>query len=128
MQCHVLCHAAIVYPHTSMWDTEGPDTGRPQALEIEQRASTIVREGGNIVGAGQCKVGFVVFPQFIAGIASSLPSPKELTLDLQSRIKNSVAEWDRTSQGPDMHLRSCASGKRKAIWHGVMPWMWIGSM
>ena len=65
--------------------------GGAPALEIEQRASAILNIASEVVTAGRFDLRFIVFPIFIAGVASNSPSQKMAALDLLSAIEGSEA-------------------------------------
>ncbi|OAX83466.1 hypothetical protein ACJ72_02168 [Emergomyces africanus] len=82
-----LFHASLIYSHTSMWPCQCIETGGGPALEISQRSTAILHVASSIVHAGRFDLRFIVFPLFMAGVASSSSSQKMLALDLLSSIE-----------------------------------------
>lgn len=81
-QSSTLLHACLIYSYTSMWPTQEVETGGAPALEVEQRVSNILQVGTSIVNSGRFDLRFIVFPLFMAGVATSSGSQKMLALDL----------------------------------------------
>ncbi|KAL2386352.1 hypothetical protein RJZ90_000748 [Blastomyces dermatitidis] len=82
-----LFHASLIYSYTSMWPGQCIETGGGPALEISQRTTAILHVASSIVHAGRFDLRFIVFPLFMAGVASSSSSQKMLALDLLSSIE-----------------------------------------
>ncbi|EER42675.1 conserved hypothetical protein [Histoplasma capsulatum H143] len=82
-----LFHASLIYSYTSMWSSQSIETGGGPALEISQRTTAILHVASSIVHAGRFDLRFIVFPLFMAGVASSSSSQKMLALDLLSGIE-----------------------------------------
>ncbi|KKZ64832.1 hypothetical protein EMCG_09280 [[Emmonsia] crescens] len=82
-----LFHATFIYSHTSMWPSQCIETGGGPALEISQRTTAILHIASSIIHAGRFDLRFIVFPLFMAGVASSSSSQKMLALDLLSGIE-----------------------------------------
>ncbi|KLJ07578.1 hypothetical protein EMPG_16936 [Blastomyces silverae] len=82
-----LFHASLIYSYTSMWPGQCIETGGGPALEISQRTTAILQVVSSIVHAGRFDLRFIVFPLFMAGVASSSSSQKMLALDLLSSIE-----------------------------------------
>ncbi|OJD27852.1 hypothetical protein ACJ73_00755 [Blastomyces percursus] len=82
-----LFHASLIYSYTSMWSGQCIETGGGPALEISQRTTAILHVVSSIVHAGRFDLRFVVFPLFMAGVASSSSSQKMLALDLLSSME-----------------------------------------
>ncbi|QSS62291.1 hypothetical protein I7I51_04468, partial [Histoplasma capsulatum] len=82
-----LFHASLIYSYTSMWSSQSIETCGGPALEISQRTTAILHVASSIVHAGRFDLRFIVFPLFMAGVASSSSSQKMLALDLLSGIE-----------------------------------------
>ncbi|KAK2806917.1 hypothetical protein FQN51_005717 [Onygenales sp. PD_10] len=82
-----LFHACFIYSYTSMWPNQLLETGGGPALEISQRATAILHVASSIINADRFDLRFIVFPLFMAGVASSSGSQKMLAVDLLSSIE-----------------------------------------
>jgi hypothetical protein len=71
-----------------MWPSQRIETGGGPIVEIERSTSSILKVAEEIVNANRFNLRFIVFPIFMAGIASSSGSQKMLALDLLSSIGN----------------------------------------
>jgi len=83
-QASSLYRACIIYSHTSMWPAQRMDTGPESDDEIALCATTILKTAEDITEAGNLQLRFIVFPLFMAGVASSSGSDKMLALDLMT--------------------------------------------
>jgi hypothetical protein len=70
-----------------MWPSQRIETGGGPIAEIERSTSSILQVAEEIVNASRFNLRFIVFPIFMAGIASSSGSQKMLALDLLSSIE-----------------------------------------
>jgi Fungal specific transcription factor domain len=79
-----LYRACLIYSHTSMWPSQRLDTGPEYDTEIAQCVSDVLRIGDRIVSSEQLHLRFVIFPLFMAGVASTDGNEKMLALELIS--------------------------------------------
>ena len=86
-QANALYRACLIYSHTSMWPSQRLDTGPEYDAEIAQCVSEVLRIGDRVVSSEQFHLRFVVFPLFMAGIASTDGNEKMLALELISSME-----------------------------------------
>lgn len=89
--------ACLIYSHTSMWPTQRMDTGPEFDDEIAQCVSEILGVAESIVSAGRLELRFIVFPLFMAGVASSSGADKMQALDLVSSMEKEGIGSNTTS-------------------------------
>jgi Fungal specific transcription factor domain len=82
-----LSRACLIYSHTSMWPSQRLDTAPEYDAEIAQCVSEVLRIGDRVVRNEQYHLRFIVFPLFMAGIASADGNEKMLVLDLISSLE-----------------------------------------
>ena len=71
-----------------MWRSQGIEKGGGPIGEIGRSTSSILQVAEEIVSASRFDLRFIVFPVFMAGVASSSGSQKMLALDLLSSIES----------------------------------------
>ena len=90
-QLSALYQACLIYSHTSMWPSQRLDTGLEYDGEMAECVSEVLRIGERIVSAEQYHLRFIIFPLFMAGVASTDGNEKLLALELiMSMEKESV--------------------------------------
>jgi hypothetical protein len=82
-----LYRACLIYSHTSMWPSQRLDTGPDYDSEIAQCVTEVLRIGDSIVSNEQHHHRFVIFPLFMAGVASTDGTEKMLALELISSLE-----------------------------------------
>jgi Fungal specific transcription factor domain len=82
-----LYRACLIYSHTSMWPSQRLDTGPEYDGEIAQCVSEVLRIGDKIVSSEQYQLRFIIFPLFMAGVASTDGNEKMLALELISSME-----------------------------------------
>jgi Fungal specific transcription factor domain len=86
-QANALYRACIIYSHTSMWPSQRLDTGLEYEPEIARCISAVLRIGDGIVSNEQYHLRFIIFPLFMAGVASADGTEKMLALELISSME-----------------------------------------
>ncbi len=84
---NALYRACLIYSHTSMWPSQRLDTGPDYDAEIAQCVSEVLRIGDRVVSDEQYHLRFIIFPLFMAGIASTDGTEKMLALELISSME-----------------------------------------
>ncbi|MCJ1431713.1 hypothetical protein MMC27_001068 [Xylographa pallens] len=84
---YLLYRACLIYSHTSMWSTQRTDTNSVYLEEVTQCASEIIDVVSETVRRRQFEHGFVVFPLFLAGIATSSAADKTLAHELMKAME-----------------------------------------
>ena len=92
-----LYQACLLYSHTSMWPTQRLDTGPDFEDEIAQCVSEILHIATSIISTGRLDLRFIVFPLFMAGVASSSGAEKMQALDMISSMEKEVIGSNTTS-------------------------------
>jgi Fungal specific transcription factor domain len=82
-----LYRSCLIYSHTSMWPSQRLDTGPEFDPEIALCVAEILRIGDRIVSQEQHHLRFVIFPLFMAGVASIDGNEKMLALELISGME-----------------------------------------
>lgn len=83
-----LYRACLIYSHTSMWLSQRLDTGPEYDCEIAQCITEVLRIGDRVVSNEQYHLRFIIFPLFMAGVASTDGNEKMLALELISNMEN----------------------------------------
>jgi hypothetical protein len=86
-QASSLYRACLIYSHTSMWPSQRMDTGPEPDNDISECVTVILKVAEDILNAGHFELRFIVFPLFMAGVASSSGSDKMMALDLMSAME-----------------------------------------
>ncbi|MCJ1387812.1 hypothetical protein MMC18_000655 [Xylographa bjoerkii] len=84
---YLLYRACLIYSHTSMWSSQRTDTNSGYVEEVSQCASEIIDVVSETVRRRQFEHGFVVFPLFLAGIATSSAADKMLAHELMRAME-----------------------------------------
>ena len=84
---NALYRACMIYSHTSMWPSQRLDTGPAYDAEIAQCVVEVLRIGDRVVSSEQYHLRFIIFPLFMAGIASTDGNEKMLALELISGME-----------------------------------------
>ncbi|MCJ1317526.1 hypothetical protein MMC15_002851 [Xylographa vitiligo] len=84
---YLLYRACLIYSHTSMWSTQRTDTTSEYLEEVTKYASEIIDVVSGTVRRRQFEHGFVVFPLFLAGIATSSAEDKTLAHELMKEME-----------------------------------------
>lgn len=87
-QTYALYHACIIYSHTSMWPNQRLDSGPQLVQETTQSISRIIQLGHEITSNGFIERKFMVFPLFMAGIATQNPSDHQRVIQLLVAFEN----------------------------------------
>lgn len=82
-----LYRMCIIYSHTSMWPSQRLDTGPHYDLEIAHSVSEILRIGDRVISNQQHHLRFIIFPLFMAGVASTDGNEKRFALELMSSME-----------------------------------------
>ena len=104
-----LYQACMIYSLTSMWPTQRLDEVPAFDNEIEEYIAEILRIAGGIVAAGQLELRFIIFPLFMAGVASVSGSDKRRALDL---IKSMERESIGTNTSTTRRVLQLVYGKQ----------------
>lgn len=83
----VMYRACLIYSYTNMWPSQRMDTCPEFDDEIAQSVTEILQVADSIVSAGRLELRFIVFPLFMAGVASSSGADKMQALDLISSME-----------------------------------------
>ena len=75
-----------------MWSTQRLEAGELPALEMEEHATSIFDIANELVQQNRLNSDFIVFPVFVAGVASTSSSLKGTALDLLLRIDRNTAD------------------------------------
>lgn len=86
-QANALYRACLIYSHTSMWPSQRLDTGLEHDSELARCVSEILKIGDKIVTNEQYHLRFIIFPLFMAGVASTDGNEKMLALELISSME-----------------------------------------
>lgn len=86
---NALYRACLIYSHTSMWPSQRLDTGPEYDAEIALCVSEVLRIGDRIVNDEKYHLRFIIFPLFMAGVASTDGNEKMLALELISSMEKS---------------------------------------
>ncbi|CAF9924658.1 MAG: hypothetical protein HETSPECPRED_005644 [Heterodermia speciosa] len=85
---YALYHACIIYSHTSMWPHQRLDSGPQNMQELSQSVTRILQLGLEITSHGFIERKFMVFPLFMAGIATINPSDHQQVIRLLIAFEN----------------------------------------
>ncbi|KAG7007118.1 rRNA-processing protein FCF1 [Physcia stellaris] len=85
---YALYHACIIYSHTSMWPNQRLDNGPQPIQETTHSVSRIIQLGHEITSNGFIERKFMVFPLFMAGIASQNPPDHQQVIRLLIAFEN----------------------------------------
>ncbi|KAL9109290.1 MAG: hypothetical protein Q9227_006045 [Pyrenula ochraceoflavens] len=77
-----LHRASMIYSMTSMWPTQRLDEVPSFNSELEQYIGEILQMAEGIVSTGRLELRFIIFPLFMAGVASNSGNEKRHALDL----------------------------------------------
>ena len=85
----VLYRACLIYSLTSMWPTQRLDTSAEHETEIELSVQEIVQIADGILNNADPRTGcrFIIFPLFMAGVASTNGADKMLALGMIQRME-----------------------------------------
>lgn len=86
-QANALYRACLIYSHTSMWPSQRLDTGPEYDSEIALCVSEVLSIGDRIVRIEKHHLRFIIFPLFMAGVASTDGNEKMLALELISSME-----------------------------------------
>ena len=78
----MLYRACIIYSRTSMWSTQRLDIGPEHDAEIALCVQDILQTAEGIISGSRLGLRFIVFPLFMAGVASASGAEKMMALDL----------------------------------------------
>ncbi|KKY17407.1 hypothetical protein UCRPC4_g05651 [Phaeomoniella chlamydospora] len=84
---NALFRACIIYSHTSMWPGQRIDTGQQYDTEIAISVQEILQIAEAIVSSGRLELRFIIFPLFMAGIATGSGPEKMMALDLMMTME-----------------------------------------
>lgn len=87
-QTYALYHACIIYSHTSMWPNQRLDNGPQPIQETTHSINRIIQLGHEITSNGFIERKFMVFPLFMAGIASQNPPDHQQVIRLLITFEN----------------------------------------
>ncbi|PGH10810.1 hypothetical protein AJ80_07361 [Polytolypa hystricis UAMH7299] len=118
-----LYHACLLYSYTSMWPSQRLGPHSAPGAEIEQRASSILRVGADIViNSGRFDLRFIVFPVFMAGVTSSSSQRQQFALDLIAGIERNGGVGRNV--GTTRHVLNIVY-QRRGEGYGDVDWMEI---
>ena len=77
-QTYALYHATLLYSYTSMWPHQRLEMDAESIAETSQSVSEILHLAREIIANGCNERKFMVFPLFMAGVATRNPSDQQL--------------------------------------------------
>ncbi|KAL2215657.1 fungal-specific transcription factor domain-containing protein [Thermoascus aurantiacus ATCC 26904] len=86
-QSLTLFHACLIFSYTSMWPGQRLESGDAPDEDIGHHASVILQVAESIVHAGRFDLRFVVFPLFMAGVATSSGGQKMMAMELMASME-----------------------------------------
>lgn len=91
-----LYRACIIYSHTSMWPGQRLDISRDCETEINSASQHILQVSRDIIENDSTSSQFLVFPLFMAGLASSISREKILAIDLIRQMEQGCIIGENT--------------------------------
>ncbi|KAL1965612.1 hypothetical protein VTN77DRAFT_5289 [Rasamsonia byssochlamydoides] len=82
-----LYHACLIYSYTSMWPGQRRALNSASNELIGHHAAVILQVAESIVNAGRFDLRFIIFPLFMAGMATSSGGQKMIAMDLISSME-----------------------------------------
>ncbi|MCJ1294762.1 hypothetical protein MMC34_006320 [Xylographa carneopallida] len=117
---YLLYRACLIYSHTSMWSTQRIDTDSVYPEEVTQCASEIIDVVNETVRRRQFEHGFVVFPLFLAGIATSSVVDKTLAHELMKAMEQeSVGNNKRATRELLEAVYQAQNARQMAVGHSL---------
>ncbi|MCJ1401685.1 hypothetical protein MMC11_004902 [Xylographa trunciseda] len=117
---YLLYRACLIYSHTSMWPTQRTDTSSGYLEEVSQCASEIIDVVSETVRRRQFEHGFVVFPLFLAGIATSSAPDKMLAHELMRAMEQeSVGNNKRATRKLLEAVYEAQNARRMVVGHSL---------
>lgn len=118
-QTHALYHACMIYSYTSMWPQQRLETSAEGIPELSQSVSEILQLAREITANGYNERKFMVFPLFMAGIATLHPPDQQLAIEfLRVFEHNSIG---RAMVATRRILEIVHQKQREAIMQGSHP-------
>lgn len=127
-QTYALYHACIIYSHTSMWPNQRLHNGPQPVQETTHSVSRIIELGHEITSNGFIERKFMVFPLFMAGIASQNPSDHQEVIRLLIAFENQSI--GRAMVATRQILETVYEKQREVIMLGADPLMvdWVDTV